>query len=272
MTGQRPASTLARQGRRLWRLARNPIEGAARVRERFAERSQGWRPEDTYEADRELEAHLHELIGAEWPCAETPAFQAEWTEIVTRLAQHGMVVGRGAYGGWDDADPALARIAWCLVRHRRPETVVETGVGRGLMTATILAALERNDSGLLWSVDLPPALAPSLRRQTGAAVPQELTKRWTYVSGSSRRRLPPLTRELETIDLFVHDSMHTTRNVLFELETAWAVLRPGGAILVDDVSLNRAFAIFTRDRADAVRAIVGRSDDGERLLGVIVRP
>jgi hypothetical protein len=56
-------------------------------------------------------------------------------------------------------------------------------------------------------------------RQTGIAVPGRLRAAWTYVRGSSRRRLPSLVTELEAIDIFIHDSMHTTHNLTFELKT-----------------------------------------------------
>lgn len=259
-----------RYGRRfLWGLARNPIEGGARVRERLAERRSGWRPETAYRAEQEWELRLHNLLGASWPCPEALEFPRRWGAIIDALLGEGLTVGRGAYGGWDDADPALARAAWCLARHLRPQRVVETGVGRGVTSRTVLEALERNGDGHLWSIDLPPALAPALQHQTGIAVPSRLRERWTYVRGSSRRRLPSLIMELEAIDLFIHDSMHTTRNVLFELETTWKAMGAGGVILVDDVNLNRGFELFTSRRSSDVHALVGTSDDGERLLGLI---
>jgi hypothetical protein len=239
--------------------------------ERVSERRAGWRPEDAYVVEHDWELRLHELLGVPVPCPERQAFETEWAATVGSLERRGVIIGRGAYGGWDDADPALARTAWCLVRHLRPERVVETGVGRGLTSRTVLAALERNDTGRLWSIDLPPAFTPRLQRQTAAAVPPELRARWTYVEGASRRRLPRLTTELGRIDLFIHDSMHTTRNVLFELEMVWTALRPGGAMLVDDVNLNRAFELFTARAGEELHAFVGSSDDAERLLGVIVR-
>jgi hypothetical protein len=262
-------SKLRYGGLRLWGLARNPIEGWARVRERLAERRVGWRPEATYRVEQEWESRLHDLLGASWPCREALEFPCRWDAIVDSLLGQGLTVGRGAYGGWDDADPALARVAWCLVRHLRPQRVVETGVGRGVTSRIVLEALERNGNGHLWSVDLPPPLAPALRRQTGIAVPGRLRAGWTYVRGSSRRRLPSLVTKLEVIDVFIHDSMHTTRNLFFELETVWPAIRAGGLILVDDVNLNRGFEVFTGGRGRNLRALVGISDDGERLLGLI---
>jgi hypothetical protein len=44
--------------------------------------------------------------------------------------------------------------------------------------------------------------------------------------------------------MFVHDSRHTERNVLFELDHAWNATKPGGVLLVDDVDLNRGLDSF----------------------------
>jgi hypothetical protein len=53
-------------------------------------------------------------------------------------------------------------------------------------------------------------------------------------------------RQLGEIDLFVHDSLRSARNVRFEMDLAWAALRPGGAIVVDDIDANRGFHTFTQ--------------------------
>jgi hypothetical protein len=36
---------------------------------------------------------------------------------------------------------------------------------------------------------------------------------------------------LGRIDLFIHDSLHSERNVRFELDRAWAALRPNRSIV-----------------------------------------
>jgi predicted O-methyltransferase YrrM len=56
-----------------------------------------------------------------------------------------------------------------------------------------------------------------------------------------RRRL-----DGETVDLFFHDSLHTTRHMLFEFRTAWRRLRGGGILVSDDVFWNPAFWLFTQ--------------------------
>jgi hypothetical protein len=261
---------LKRRTRLLWWLARNPIENGVRTVERLAERRAGWRADVAYPVEREWESVLHYLLGAPWPCPDRAEFSRLSEAIVEQLARRGLAVGRGAYGGWDDADPALARLAWCATRHLRARRVLETGVGRGITSRVVVQALE-GSGGQIWSVDQPPPLSPRLRRQIGLAVPDELRGAWTYVRGSSRRRLPRLVRELKSIDLFIHDSMHTTRNVLFELGTALPAVRSGGLALVDDIDMNRGFELFAGAHAAGARALVGASDDGERRIGVIVK-
>jgi predicted O-methyltransferase YrrM len=186
------------------------------------------------------------------------------------LRARGLQAGRGAFGGWDDGDVRLGRLAWYLTRQLRPEFVVETGVARGLTTRIILEAVERNGGGQLWSIDLPPLIAKELSTETAAAVPSSLRRRWTLLTGSSRRRLPELVRRLPRVDLFMHDSMHTTRNVNFELNCVWPSLRPGGAALLDDVERNRATGDFIRSHEDT-EGMVCQAEDGKALIAVLLK-
>jgi Methyltransferase domain len=260
---------LARAGQRLWWLVRNPVENAARLGERRVTRRTGWRAEEAYVPERDWEQRLHDKLGAPWPCPERESAQTAFRQGLDFVASQGLAVGREAYGGWDDGDPALARAAWCVVRHLRPERVLETGVGRGITSRVVLEALKRNGTGQLWSVDQPPPLSPRLKQQVGAAIPSELRMDWRYVRGSSRGRLPALLEELGEIDLFIHDSMHSTRNVHFELSTVWPTLRPGGVMLVGDVNMNRGLEFFISGLGGGHKAHVGLSDDGDEMIGVV---
>lgn len=222
-----------------------------------------------YTADPEWERHVHERLGQPWPCAETAEFDALWSAIAASFHQQGLAMGRAAYGGWDDGDRAFTRAVWCLTRHLGAKTVVETGVARGITSRVILEALARGaGDGRLCSIDLP-ALDTAIHTQIGAAVPSELRERWTYVNGTSRSRLPALLAELGEIDLFVHDSSHTTRNLRFELEQAWGALGRGAAI-ADDIERNKAFPAFARSRP-GIPAFMARADDGEAMFGIALK-
>lgn len=139
------------------------------------------------------------------------------------------------------ADSLFARLNYLVCRLLEPDTVVETGVAYGVSSAFILRALKMNGHGTLHSVDLPP-LRRQYERYWGVAVPAGLRDRWRPHRGSSRRILPDLLRKMGTVDLFVHDSLHTRRNMRREFDAVWPYLRPGGMLLADDVERNRAFA------------------------------
>ena len=160
------------------------------------------------------------------------------------IEEHTRAVRRRLEGGsvhpqWA-ADALLARACYLLTRLLKPHSVVETGVAYGVSTAFILAALWENGQGELHSIDLP-RLRGGFRALEGVAVPPELKGRWVLHRGSSRRVLPVLLDELESVDLFLHDSLHTRRNMSREFNEVWPYLRPGGAVVADDVERNRAF-------------------------------
>ncbi len=274
-------------GREWWRhiareVAGDPLEFVINLpdmvlehREVHARRAKGggfmpW-PPCPYEVDLDWEERLHEAVGAPWPCPLTRAFWELWPHVLRPFEEAGLQLGRGAFAGWGDGEPGFARAAWCLVHHLQPRSVVETGVARGITTRVVLEALEANGDGHLWSIDLPPAGDPSVHDQIGSAVTEPLRRRWTYVRGSSRHRLAKLLADRGHIDLFIHDSKHTKRNLLFELNLAWDALKPGGVVVADDIDLNCGFHVFQAAHrskatslvchAEPLRPDVGRQDD-----------
>ncbi|NUK24620.1 class I SAM-dependent methyltransferase [Streptomyces lunaelactis] len=220
-----------------------------------------------YDVDEAWEPHLHGLLGMPWPCPERQRAEALWEEAAGELRGRGLEFGRHTYGQYSDADLSLARAVWCTVVHLRPDVVVETGVARGITSRIILEALEDNGEGHLWSVDLPHPFEREIGAQTGAAVPRHCRERWSYIEGSSRRRLPHLLRRLGKVDVFVHDSLHTARNTRFEMDRIGRVLTPGGVMLIDDISTHQGFAVWA-SKASGARTLVCPSADGEGLFGV----
>ena len=121
---------------------------------------------------------------------------------------------------------------YLLVRAARPQVVVDTGVLYGGSSSHILAALERNGAGTLYSIELgrdqrePPH---------DYFVPPDLRQRWALTIGDSRRELPALLNRLGTIDMFHHDSLHTWDHMTWEFETAYPHLRADGVLASDDI-------------------------------------
>jgi hypothetical protein len=213
-------------------------------------------------------AHLHGYLGCTWPCPAESEFDVLWAELGADLDRRRLQVGRGSYWGWDDGDRGLASAVWCLARHLRAVSVVETGVARGITSRVILEALSRNGGGHLSSIDLPPP-DRSLHGEIGVAVPETMRASWTLLRGTSHALLPSVLDRMGAIDLFVHDSSHTTRNVRFELNCAWPAL-VRGAVVVDDVERNEAFRAFARLHPEAL-TFIAPADDRHALFGVALK-
>jgi Methyltransferase domain len=226
-------------------VASDPVESWLRFREQYAAHREGYTPPNLYSADHDWESKLHCLLDLSSPAALTSEFEALWPKVISELEEKGVRTGPASFKGWNDGDAGFVRAIWCLVRHLKPRNVIETGVAHGVTSRFILEALERNGSGHLWSIDRPP-MEPEWKKEIGIAVGNRFKQRWSYILGSSRRRLPGLLSRIGEIDLFVHDSLHSERNVRFEMDRAWANLRPGGAIVVDDIDVNRGFHSFVQ--------------------------
>ena len=130
----------------------NPVEAALFIPEQISKRREYTA---SYEPDLNWEARLHSWLGAPWPCPERTKLDVLWRDIASELQTQGLRFGRQTYGEYSDAEISLARAAWCSGLHQHPSVVVETGVARGVTSRIVLEALDRNDRGQLWSIDLP---------------------------------------------------------------------------------------------------------------------
>lgn len=217
----------------------------------FLERRFGSRPD--YETVRWEDAldDLESLAGSARGILDEAAFRRTEKRVRRTLLE---MRPRDPFKQRWASDSVLARCCYLTCRLAKPEVVVETGVAYGVSSAFILAAMVENGRGTLHSVDLPP-LRRGAERSWGMAIPAESKGRWNFHRGSSRRILPALLRELGTVDLFLHDSLHTRRNMRFEFEAMWLALRPGGILLADDVERNGAFGELKK-RAPALWRVV----------------
>jgi len=170
-------------------------------------------------------------------------FQHDQGAVAIRehIASERALLRRPASAARHDADAGLPDFCYIICRALRPRVVVETGVGSGVTTSFILQALTINDEGHLWSIDLPPIGAEQF---AGSFVPQPLRSRWTLLRGRSRNLLPKLLIDLPAPDVFLHDSLHTTRNMTFEFNAAWQKMNAGGVLLSDDIHISKAFVSF----------------------------
>ena len=156
------------------------------------------------------------------------------------------------------ATAELAATTYVLIKLLKPEVVVETGVGAGVSSWTILHAMNENGLGRLVSIDLPTPNT-ELLPEVGYLVPQDLRNRWELRIGPAQRLLPRVLDELVEIDIFQHDSRHSYSNQLREYLAAWPFIRRNGILVSDDVGNDALFDASRKWGREPV--IVGQSKE-----------
>jgi hypothetical protein len=150
-------------------------------------------------------------------------------------------------------------LIYVLIRHHKPEYVLETGVYYGGNTVFALRALDRNDYGTLISIDYPDSKIRAndesgsrhklvgdtelydSELKPGFIVPALLKKRWELIEGDSLVEIPRLSQRF---DFYLHDSDHSMSFLSKELEVAWPRLTERALVLVDDIDWSNAFFAF----------------------------
>ncbi|MFZ0830128.1 MAG: class I SAM-dependent methyltransferase [Thermoplasmata archaeon] len=158
--------------------------------------------------------------------------------------------------------PWLNEVLYNFTRLAKPDIIVETGVHFGMSSAYWLMALDANQKGTLYSIDLP-CMTPGGQMnadgvpdrsyvaevdQTGVVVKQMgLTGRWKLQLGDAKELLPALLKDLGHVGFFYHDSDHSHDHQIWEYRTAWPYVARGGWLMSDDVDWTPAFSEFSAE-------------------------
>jgi len=145
-------------------------------------------------------------------------------------------------------------LLYLIVRITKPTYVVETGVGGGYASAHILEAMRLNNHGHLYSIDYwrtynPTYYALQPQLPCGGLVPQHLRDRWILSLGGSETELPKLLLKLGSIDIFIHDSLHTKECTLYEYESTWNYIKEGGLLISHDIWMPWITFLHARNRS-----------------------
>jgi predicted O-methyltransferase YrrM len=174
------------------------------------------------------------------------SFYAMW-DAVARFAKDirasefmaEMIRRRDIYGSEGVMGALDCATLYGLTRWLRPTVVVESGGFIGMSSAFILKALadEKLTTAKLYSIEL------SAECDQGALVPEQLRLQFVPMRGKvedflKREQLP------SPIDMFLHDSSHSYRHMLWEFRQFWPRLRDGGLLVSHDVQMNAAFPEF----------------------------
>jgi hypothetical protein len=208
---------------------------------------------------RYLGSPSEEVIGYYDELSADRTFLDDINRCIAAARKRGFTKGIFRNPGVDSIDWfAFERVLiYVLIRHFKPQIVLETGIYYGGNSAFALRALARNQRGRMISIDLPDSQVrqrgdarhslvgdtelydPSLR--PGFMVPENLRERWEPIEGDSLAIIPTLSAN---VDLYLHDSDHSMSFLSSELAAAWPKLTDSALILVDDIDWSNAFFAF----------------------------
>jgi predicted O-methyltransferase YrrM len=169
-----------------------------------------------------------------WEAVARLSAQIQKSEFMKEMTRR-----RDAHGSHGIMGEIDCAVLYALTRWHRPSVVVESGGYLGMSSAFILKALadERLTSAKVysieWNKDCPH----------GILIPDELRNQFIPLSGDVRD-LVKSDKLPSKIDMFLHDSSHRYRHMLWEFGEFWNRLRDGGLLVSHDVHFTAAFPEF----------------------------
>lgn len=219
------------------------------------------------EVDRETQERIQNFVKG-LTGASNAGIQQYVSEIISDKKFHDSIAKKGSEWSGTKKSFSFKILAvdltscialYVLCRSLKPAVVVETGVASGVSSSYILRALDKNNHGELFSIDIPwhtvtekwkPHFADEdmkahpVEKQSGWIIPDYLRNRWQLLLGKSSENLPPLLKKTGPIDVFFHDSEHSYETMSLEFQTVWPNLRVGGILLAHNIDINDAFSDF----------------------------
>jgi predicted O-methyltransferase YrrM len=128
-----------------------------------------------------------------------------------------------------------------LVRHLQPRVVLETGVAAGWTSQAILAALEQNGGGELYSSDFPYFRLDEPEKYVGCLVDDALRPRWHLAVNGDRANLAELLPRMGEIDFVHYDSDKSVEGRQFVMDAIAPQLRADAVVVMDDIDDNTFF-------------------------------
>lgn len=141
---------------------------------------------------------------------------------------------------------AHINLLYDCVRLLKAKKIVETGVAYGWSSLAILSALNKNNDGKLYSVDMPyPGTKDT--KDIGIVVPQYLRKNWLIIR---KPDMPGIVEALDEaggkIDLCHYDSDKSWWGRHYAYPILWNALNSKGLFISDDIQDNLYFADFVK--------------------------
>lgn len=136
---------------------------------------------------------------------------------------------------------ASDKLLYFLVRLKKPNTIIETGVAAGFSSLSILKAIEFNKKGKLYSSDFPYFRLKEPEKYIGALVDRDIYKNWELEIEGDSVNIPRFLNSIEKIDLFHYDSDKSYGGKIKTFELVRPKLSINSVVIFDDIQDDNFF-------------------------------
>ena len=148
------------------------------------------------------------------------------------------------------------RLDRCLVSSlastvREDSSILETGTYDGFTTYFAALGLTNSSStGLVFTIDLPTSPGATQTHhiqpfEIGKLIPNQLKNKVVQYNEDAKSAVPRILTD-ETIDMFIHDSLHTITHMMYEYVVSRALMPPLSILISDDILWNSSFVRYVQ--------------------------
>tara|TARA_B110000444_G_C18851844_1_gene606438 strand:+ start:10632 stop:11423 length:792 start_codon:yes stop_codon:yes gene_type:complete len=132
-------------------------------------------------------------------------------------------------------------LLYFITLYIKPKIIVETGVAAGFSSSTFLHALNKLDSGHLYSSDFPYFRLENPEQYIGIVVSNDIKNRWSLFIDGDEKNLKKIYDEVDSINLFHYDSDKSYKGRQRAFKTLKNKLNPKAWLIFDDIQDNSHF-------------------------------
>ena len=148
----------------------------------------------------------------------------------------GEMIGGGAF-----------ELIYYLSRQYRPKVYLETGVGAGFITHSILTAIRKNNLGILYSSDFPYYKVTNSKSYIGILLDAEEKQNANIYIQGDRFNIPKIIKKISHIDLIHYDSdkSYTEKKWFFSYIKPY--ISSSTIIVIDDIQDDEFFLDYIKE-------------------------
>lgn len=152
-------------------------------------------------------------------------------------------------------------LLYFLTCYFKPEVIFETGVSYGFSSNIFLNAIKKNNTGMLYSSDLPYLKIKDSEMAIGCLVEEELKKNWILKLKGDTKNAIEFSKSNKIIDLFHYDSDKSFLGKLITFNIIRKKLSNKCILIFDDIQTDNFFSYLVNKNNYNYKVFYSKNDN-----------